>query len=259
MKNTWKSDVRKEASKSDLSNGKETTWDERSNKGIRTELSFCIYWSPSFNTTPRTAFSNLCSFYLRITSLLLVPLGALLPISYSRLFWSTQSCNHWPCPSTILVFYVFTWFPLRSSAKGLSRISKSSFFFFSHFLYLSTYPSVLSLPARSLCFLQWEKSHTNHSVSSLSPILHLISLSHHNFSHSLFAWSTLGESNALIIASQRHSLSPPAAVITFTITRYSVMLNTQYECVSVCVRLGNCKTDLTAGKMFLATSEFPIR
>lgn len=72
----------------------------------------------------------------------------------------------------------------------------------------------------------------------LSPLAHLsfplqVCPSTISLTLSLSAWSTLGESNSLIISPQHHSLSTFHPFITLTITLYSVMFNCECVCGTV--------------------------
>lgn len=86
------------------------------------------------------------------------------------LLWAIQCCNHQPCLSTIFSF-LFSHDSLSLSLPKGSPESPNPLF--SCLLCLSTHPSMHPFSLAPCVFLQSGKTQTNHSVSTLSPILPL--------------------------------------------------------------------------------------
>lgn len=207
-----------------------------------------------FITAPLvTPCPTLYPFYLCIPPLLFLLHAPFLTISYSfsvqpGLLWSIQSCNHGPCPSIILSFMFSPDSLLLSLPKGSPESPNP---LFSRFLCLSMYPSVCYLSLAPCVFLQWRNTHTNHSVSTRSPILPLTSLSLHNLSHSVslclehLRWEQFSH----------HFSSTPLSLHLPSLHHshhHSVFGDVQ---LWVCV--WNCKTDVTTGKDFSTPNELP--
>lgn len=185
LRREWKRRGEEKSGKqSERSSGKDKMWQEKVNaattrggkwnKGIRVEVFKCctpcplsqlLLWLCRFPSSEAPPFINapliapcptLFSFHLCILLLVFLPHATFsthhctLILCSPGLLWSIQSCNHWPCPSTILSF-LFSPDSLSLSLPKGSQESPNPLF--SHFLCLSTYPSVLYLSLAPCVFL----------------------------------------------------------------------------------------------------------